>query len=394
MDVLQRLRASGRWKAWLTSPFKKEWWQGARLHPVATAALVLGCIVLIAAGYVAVIAVTGQGEAQDYTFRFRSAEPQHVVKKEKVQPEKKQGDVVPRRLDGMLVKPTETDPQPVAVMIENLSVVRPQHGLQGASVVYETLAEGGITRFMAMFPGGGSEKELHPVRSARPYYLEWAAEYDAMYVYAGGSPTALQMLSGFHYKDLNALSSDGKYFWRGPGFAPHNLYTSSEKLAIAMRDKGWDKAGKDFVTWDFQDGLDKKKRPTKKDADKIEVLFSGAYNVRFEYDQDSNRWLRFNGGAPHQDANTGQTLAFENVIIQRIPAAGYKAEYGRRRLQVAGEGQAWVCREGRCTEGRWKKPSRVERTVWLDKEGKDLPLTRGKTWVIVVPEPYGIVAGR
>jgi hypothetical protein len=134
-----------------------------------------------------------------------------------------------RQTDGVLVETSQAKLYPIAVMIENAAFggVRPQAGLSYAQIVYEVVVEGGITRFMAIYAGDMPDV-IGPVRSARPTYLEFAAEYDALYGHAGGSPEALQAISGLQVKDLSALAADSRFFYRdGSKVAPHNLFTSS-----------------------------------------------------------------------------------------------------------------------------------------------------------------------
>ncbi|MDD5040737.1 MAG: DUF3048 domain-containing protein, partial [Patescibacteria group bacterium] len=168
-----------------------------------------------------------------------------------------QGDtgLVARLLDGVMVAEDTAHYWPYAVMIENLPSVRPQKGLSQASVVYETLAEGGATRFMAVFDPSGIVPEIMPVRSARPYYIEWVSEYGALYAHAGGSPKALTVIKeNADINNLEALSRDAVYFWRDQTIgAPHNLVTSSEKMTFALRDKGLDTKEAVFRPWQFKD---------------------------------------------------------------------------------------------------------------------------------------------
>lgn len=292
-----------------------------------------------------------------------------------------------RRTDGVLVEdPEMANKFPIAVMIENLSTVRPQTGLGVANIVYEALAEGGITRFMAVFAGDESE-EIRPVRSARPYYLEWASEYDAMYVHAGGSPQALAAIDGLGMNDLDALTNDGKYFYRGAGEAPHNLYTSSELLAFALRDKGYDEEEPDFEPWKFDDAM-AVEGVEGADASVIEADFSsGAYNVSFEFDEENGCYLRYHAGIPHKDnAIDGEQLCPKNVIVQIVPQVTSAGEKGRINLDVTGEGRVVVFRDGKAYEGMWKKEDREGRTKFFNENDEEIALTPGQVWISVLPE--------
>jgi hypothetical protein len=161
-----------------------------------------------------------------------------------------------RLLDGVCVDSQEkVNPELVAVMIENHTDARPQSGLAYAPVVYEVPVEANYSRFMAIFPVDTEVKKVGPVRSARPYYLDWLREYgkDILYMHVGGSPDALAIIaSDKNIFDFNEFYN-GPYFWRSADrYAPHNVYTSSENWKIAWKDKGV-KENTDFKSWKFRD---------------------------------------------------------------------------------------------------------------------------------------------
>ena len=141
-----------------------------------------------------------------------------------------------RLLDGRVVAKEDAELLPIGIMIENLPTVRPQSGLSQAQVVYEALVEGFSTRFLVVYDPKELPDLIGPIRSSRPYYLEWISEYDGLYVHAGGSPESLAAIDGLGIKDLNALFK-GQYFWRDHSqSAPHNLYSSRELIDKAVRD--------------------------------------------------------------------------------------------------------------------------------------------------------------
>lgn len=290
----------------------------------------------------------------------------------------------PRRLDGVMVEKDKVNKFPFAIMIENVPEARPQKGLSKASVIYETFAEGGITRFMAVFSGEKVE-EIWPVRSARHYYLEWSSEYNALYVHCGGSPQAYEMISDFKIPVLNELSVDAKYFWRGPEGMPHNLYTSSNLLEKAIADKNYEKRMvPKYESWKFKNEKKKEDRPN--DEHYVRVGFAGPYNPEFKYDRESNSYLRYTSGLEHQDRLTGKQLSAKNVVVQMVlPETYFGDDKGRIDISVTGEGKAYVFRDGEAIEGTWKKKERVARTKFFDKNNKEIQLNRGQTWVVVVP---------
>jgi hypothetical protein len=275
---------------------------------------------------------------------------------------------------------------PVAIMYDNNPSARPPAGLTRASVVYNTLVEGGATRLMAVYsPNEIAGLRLGPVRSAREVYLEWLSEYDGVYVHAGGSPEALQELSGFQLHDLNCLGSGGRYCYRDTsGYAPHNLFTDGDKMSFAIRDFGLTETAPGYHSWRFKDDDALEARGS---FTQLQVLYSSfTYDVRYTYDRQNNVYPRFHGSDPHRDRNTGDQVAPHNVIVQVIPPIVSVREKGRLTLNVTGEGKAFLFRDGLVIPGKWVKPLRVERTIFLADDGTEMKLNRGQTFVEVVPE--------
>ncbi len=302
-------------------------------------------------------------------------------------------DQYTRVLDGIRVDAADKAALwPYAIMIENLRSVRPQSGLSSASVVYEALVEGGATRFMAVFDPSVEIEQIMPVRSARPYYLEWVSEYDALYAHAGGSPKALTVIRENSIKDLEALSSDAKYFWRDTSkYAPHNLVTSSEKINYALRDHELLDVPAVIDTWTFKDEAALADRG--ENGREVEFNFSGGstYRVNYIYDRQQNHYARFNAGEPHVDARTGNQISVKNVIVQLTEAPVYEGGKGRLDIYVGGIGDAWVFRDGMAIQATWQKNSRTDRTRFYDSDGKEIALNRGTTWVHILTKTQDVL---
>ncbi len=275
---------------------------------------------------------------------------------------------------------------PVAIMYDNNPAARPPAGVTRASVVYNTLVEGGATRLMALYsPDEIARLRLGPIRSSREVYLEWLSEYDGLYVHAGGSPEALQMLSGFQMNDLNCLGSGGRYCFRDTsGYAPHNLFTDGEKMSFALRDYSLTETRPAYSSWRFKDDDVLTERGSFRE---LEVYYSsGTYSVRYSYDREKNVYPRFHGSDPHRDRNSGEQIAPHNVIVQVIPPIVSVREKGRLTLNVTGSGKAFLFRDGLVIPGRWEKPTRTDRTVFIAEDGTEMKLNRGQTFVEVVPD--------
>lgn len=294
----------------------------------------------------------------------------------------------PRRIDGVRVAAPKANLLPVAVMIENLSSVRPQAGLASASLVYETLAEGGIPRFMALF-AREDMKRVGPVRSSRPYFVDWAKEYQGPYLHAGGSRDALNEIGKQRVRSVDALvRKTAKYFFRvGSRASTHNLFTSGKVIQQYKKDIGLADAKTTFRSWLFKDDLKLAKRPQTAEQLTIDFRSGAAYIVRYQYDRASNSWLRFNGGRPHLDANYPKAtqIKAKNVIVQLTKKERVMDSKGRLDLTITGEGNGWLLQDGTLAKISWKKPKAESRTIYYRQNGSEVVFNRGTTWIEAVP---------
>jgi hypothetical protein len=313
--------------------------------------------------------------------------------------------------------------RPLGVMIENTKEARPQSGLSLADVVYEAVAEGGVTRFLAVYYCNSADI-VGPVRSARTYYLDWISEYGSspLYAHVGGANTpgpadALGQISRYGwegYNDLNQFSIGFPTFWRdydrlGKDTATeHTVYTSSEKLwsfAAAKRlltnEETDDVTGKvihwdkSFIAWTFKDDAAIEKRPATFAAQfslsGVASSYANDFVVKWQYDRDSNSYLRFGGGVAQQDLNFGTQLTAKNVIIlfQSMGVAddGYSEEgHGSHTLYGnKGSEKAKFLIDGVVTDGTWAKKTRIDRTRFYDITGMEIKLNRGQIWIEILP---------
>lgn len=294
--------------------------------------------------------------------------------------------------------------RPLAVMVENHVEARPQSGLSTADIIYEAVAEGGITRFMALFYCNLSDVQVGPVRSARIYYLDWLSEYDALYAHVGGANTpgpadALGQIIKYGVKDLNQFSIGFPVFWRDyqrighPVATEHTMYSTTAKLWEVGAKRGWtatDSAGirwdKNFVPWKFKDPSASSGQVTN-----IKVNFwesQPGYQVEWNYDPATNSYKRKNG-EPHIDLNNKQQLEAKVIVVQFQRESNANDGYpGNVHLLygTVGSGKALIFQDGNVTEAKWMKASRLARTKYVDKNGKEIELNRGQIWIQTVPE--------
>lgn len=279
-------------------------------------------------------------------------------------------------LTGALVPDEATTKRHVtAIMIENSPDARPQSGLKDAGVIFEAVAEGGITRFIALYQEGRPGL-IGPVRSVRPYYVEWAAGFDPATVHIGGSARALQMIrSGSYGVDLDQFFNAGS-FWRATDrYAPHNVYTNFDKLDALATSKG-----KTTSTFTFAERVDEKKVATP-NATAINIgVSSGVFNVDYSYDAASNSYLRKQGGELHTDREGGQ-LQPKVVIAMRVSMSLGFEDGNREQITTIGSGQAYIFQNGTVQEVTWSKAAAGSPLVFSGADGKPVPLVRGQTWV-------------
>ncbi|WP_422444154.1 DUF3048 domain-containing protein [Thermoanaerobacterium sp. DL9XJH110] len=270
--------------------------------------------------------------------------------------------------------------RPMAVMVENEAGARPQSGLDKADVVYEILAEGGITRFLAIYLGKQCE-EIGPVRSARPYFVDYATEYDGIYVHYGASPQAYADL-----KKLNVDAIDGIYdgvtFWRDKSRSkPHNAYTSTERILKTSEKRGFLKTTR-LKVWNFTD----ESTPSNgQELRSFNLKYFNNYYVGYAYDPSRKVYKRFINGKPHTDRRTGETLLVKNIIVQFADSKVID-EVGRMDIKTTGSGKGYYISEGFFTEIRWQKGSRVGRTKYTLADGTELRINPGNTWIQVMPQ--------
>jgi hypothetical protein len=272
---------------------------------------------------------------------------------------------------------------PLAVIIENSTDARPQTGLTNADIVYETLAEGGITRLTAVFLANDSD--LGPVRSNRPYFLDWVSEYSAGYAHIGGSPLGQQLVKDYGIKDLDQFYLGSPTYERiSSRPAPHNVYTTTKKLRDAASGKGY-KGPVKIDSWLFADSEAPVSERPKTFTISLGFLGAGGYDVTWSYDSNSNTYLRTNGGDKFIDVGNNQQVSAKNILVQYVQIRDEGSGHGRILVQNEGSGDAVVFRDGIAIVGKWKKDGRTSRTRFYDKDNKEITLNRGQIWVEAVP---------
>lgn len=306
--------------------------------------------------------------------------------------DKKETKSVPNPISGILVTPTEAQSWekrlPLAVVVENIVAARPQSGLSKADLVYESLAEGGITRFLAIFLS--QDTEVGPVRSARAYHIDWLSEYQAGFGHWGGSPEAMELIHEYSIKDLDQFTLDFPTYYRvSDRPAPHNGYTKTQNLWKAAEDRSWDSLPK-IDSWKFKD--DEGTPSVEVRNIKVRFGIDEDYFVDWKFDSEKKVYQRSVGGAFHEDKLNNEQLSAKNVVVQ-FADTYLKGGEGRLRIDSVGRGEAKIFRDGKVIDGSWRKSSRESRTHFYDKDGIEIEFNRGMTWIQILPSSEGEVKG-
>lgn len=281
------------------------------------------------------------------------------------------------KLTGLQVENETNITKPVtAVMIENSPEARPQSGLNDAEIIFEAIAEGGITRFMALYQNNSSNI-IGPVRSVRIYYINWLAGFDASIAHAGGSSEALAEVRNGNYVDLDQFFNAGTYWRSDDRYAPHNLYTSSDNLNALNSAKGFTES--DFTGFARIDGAP----ATVLDATNISIdISSYLFNSTYAYSVDNNNYQRSQAGEAHLDREDGQ-LAPSVIIALHVNE--YTQDDGHENIENIGSGNATIFQNGTVINAIWTKNSKTSQISFTDAVGAEIPLVRGQTWIVAVP---------
>lgn len=289
---------------------------------------------------------------------------------------------------------------PVAVMLNNHLEARPQSNLQQADIVYETLAEGGITRIMPIY-WSNTPNVVGPIRSARQYYIDWVREYDAVYLHDGcasadeGGDLRVDACGNLYRQRIKTLTTYGA--WRDSSHgrvAPHNEYTSVVAAVGRATELGWNDEPRQVTPWSFKrdETLQLRGNMTAIEAsflDRLGAHNGYRYDARWDYDRDSNLFLRSTGGAEHKDQETDQQLTAKVVIVQTVEGLQSGDSKGHLIIETTGEGEVTIFQDGKATTGTWRKNVATDRTKYYDSEGNEVQLNRGLIWIMAIPDGWG-----
>jgi hypothetical protein len=277
----------------------------------------------------------------------------------------------------------------LAIKVENLPESRPQSGLNDTDIVYEEPVEAGITRFIAIYQCHDASR-VEPVRSARLEDPDVVRQFGhALFAHAGGVPKVTGRLSAAHLIDLNFIQYAQDYTRDPARLAPHNLYTSTERLWKSAPKRS-DQAPPTLFTYD------RAKPATARRVAWVHLPFSDYSDVYWRWSAAHAVWLRSHGTVPHTLSDGSQVHA-KNVVVQVVNVTlsqitdvnGVNSPFAH----VVGHGKAYVFRNGRMIVGTWSRSGLNDITTFKDKQGKVIPLMPGNTWVELYPSDHKVTFG-
>jgi hypothetical protein len=288
--------------------------------------------------------------------------------------------------------------RPLAIKVSNYPpVVRPQSGLNLADLVFEHYAEGGVTRFTAIFYDSDASP-IGSIRSGRLIDLEIPRMFDAAFAYSGASGPVRQRIadSPFFNRVISPDFGHGGFFRvEDPSKAfEHTLFTDTASLRAILEERGQNTPPSLNGSFLFSEDIPAGGSP----VNGFEVRYSGS-NVYWQYEAAMGRWLRWIDGEVHVDANSGEQLHFANVIVlgahhvdteileDMVGGGHYSIQ-----IQLWGEGPVSIFRDGQRFDGRWRRAAETDMVTFYDNSGNPLPLDIGNSFVQLVPLGFtGIV---
>lgn len=296
--------------------------------------------------------------------------------------------------DGLPLPEESHEQELVSVMIDNFVSARSQHsGISKASIVFEALAEGGITRLLAIFPYQNFSR-VGPVRSSRDYFVDLAELFGGIYLHAGGAPSAISRLQG--NTNLASFDEDEGLILPQHSFRdlrypkPHNLFFDLDAVREKARKRSLHAAKQVFC---FNDNV-----PVSTDSvNTILIRYSleDSYTVTFSYDYENSSYKRFFSEinpSPHTDQAEGAQVSPQNVIVMISPSQPINGDEKERiEIPLLGQGKAFLYRDGVKVTGIWKKETKDSPLLFEDLSGKSFCLKPGQTWISIVDAEKAVV---
>lgn len=277
--------------------------------------------------------------------------------------------------------------RPVAIMIDNNIGEGLHAGLQDSYLNYEIIVEGGLTRIMAIYKDRNIST-IGPVRSSRHYFLDYALENDAIYAHYGWSPYAENDIKALNVNNINGLTNEKPYWRDTSAIAPHNVFTSTEKIRSFAQEKNYSNKSSNWKLLDYSPREIKLENLGYSEglipANQVYLTYSNYQNRSYNYDPANKYYLRIMNGKPHIDKLSNQQLNYKNIIIMRVNNKILDKE-GRQDLDTVGSGDGYYITNGYALPIKWSKESRASKTKYTYINGTEITVNDGNTFIQIVP---------
>lgn len=280
----------------------------------------------------------------------------------------------------------ESNERPIAVMIDNAIGEAKHAGLQESYLNYEILVEGGLTRIMSIY----KDKDvplIGPIRSSRHYFIDYVLENDAIYVHYGWSPYAQKDEEALNINNVNGLVNPDPFRRDSKAIAPHNVFTKLPYIKSFLDRTSYNQTSENWQLLKYSAtsiDLDNDTDYQAKQANSIHIPYSPSEYRTYNYDANSQYYLRSTNGKPHMDRKSEKQLHYKNIIIQRTDYEVIDQE-GRIDVKTIGSGNGYLITNGKFLPIKWAKSSRSSKTIYSYENGQEITLNDGNTFIQIVP---------
>lgn len=291
-------------------------------------------------------------------------------------------------LTGEWIDETLARKRPISIMVENTSACLPRYGLSRADVIYECPVEGGSTRYMVLFQDYSNMEKIGNIRSCRHYYAYFAHEYESVYLHAGASYIADDGVLAQHYiDDVDAIKGKAdNYFYRDSSEhkAPHNLYTSSDKIAGMFAEYGYDEYHSENYQGNFKFANDDESVNLDNGTDAVALTMYYPINKPwFVYNAEDGLYYRYQFKDKETDGIDNSQVCVKNIIIMNCAVSEVDSSSGLLDVNQLSGGSGYFITNGKCIDITWSRTSYDDITHYYDLNGNEITLNQGKTWIEV-----------
>lgn len=278
--------------------------------------------------------------------------------------------------------------RPASFMVNNIREAIPQQGISGADVLYECLAEGGITRLLMLAQDYTQLDVVGSIRSSRDYYLDFAQNHDALYFHAGGSDKAYgeiasRGIDNFDGVSMNMPNTFYRDSWRMSKMAyEHTLVISAEGIQNAINYRGKRTELKEGFESPFKFN-EETTVPAGEDAKCVYLPFSYYQKPYLKYDSSTNTYKRWQYGSAHIDMNNNKQLEFTNILVIFCHHTGALDSKGRIEVTTTGEGEGYYVSGGKYIPIKYSKENVDAPIKLFNTDGTPLQINVGKTYIAI-----------